>query len=225
MMRTTGCDGVIVGRGCLGRPWLFRDLADVFDGREPQDPPALGDVVDIMLEHARLLVAWLGERPPPCAPSASTPAWYTKGFPGPAPAARAADAGARARRARGRCSSPLDRSLPFPPEAMRVPRGKTAARRRWRCPTATSTTSTTTAHRGRKPRPPTREARPALHQIAGRFSFGRTMAAPALQAKASWNSLRFESGPITRNSAGLCGSVLSCMRSRSGRTSRRQVWA
>src|SRR5207244_2770468 len=33
MMRATGCDGVIVGRGCLGRPWLFRDLADVFDGR------------------------------------------------------------------------------------------------------------------------------------------------------------------------------------------------
>ena len=38
MMRTTGCDGVIVGRGCLGRPWLFRDLADVFDGREPREP-------------------------------------------------------------------------------------------------------------------------------------------------------------------------------------------
>src|SRR5690606_30077985 len=35
MMRTTGCDGVIVGRGCLGRPWLFRDLADVFQGRTP----------------------------------------------------------------------------------------------------------------------------------------------------------------------------------------------
>ncbi|HJL32333.1 MAG TPA: tRNA dihydrouridine synthase DusB, partial [Polyangiaceae bacterium LLY-WYZ-15_(1-7)] len=39
MMRQTGCDGVVVGRGCLGRPWLFRDLADVFEGREPQDPP------------------------------------------------------------------------------------------------------------------------------------------------------------------------------------------
>ncbi|HWX23924.1 MAG TPA: tRNA dihydrouridine synthase DusB, partial [Vicinamibacteria bacterium] len=61
MMRTTGCDGVIVGRGCLGRPWLFRDLADVFDGREPQDPPNLGGVVDVMREHARLLVGWLGE--------------------------------------------------------------------------------------------------------------------------------------------------------------------
>ncbi len=42
MMRETGCDGVVVGRGCLGRPWLFRDLADVFEGREPENPPDLG---------------------------------------------------------------------------------------------------------------------------------------------------------------------------------------
>ena len=42
MMRPTGCDGVVVGRGCLGRPWLFRDLADVFDGRPVQAPPLLG---------------------------------------------------------------------------------------------------------------------------------------------------------------------------------------
>ncbi|MCV4754628.1 tRNA-dihydrouridine synthase, partial [Escherichia coli] len=33
MVRQTGCDGVVVGRGCLGRPWLFRDLADAFAGR------------------------------------------------------------------------------------------------------------------------------------------------------------------------------------------------
>jgi len=38
MMRATGCDGVVVGRGCLGRPWLFRELADVFAGREPTPP-------------------------------------------------------------------------------------------------------------------------------------------------------------------------------------------
>jgi len=56
MMRTTRCDGVIVGRGCLGRPWLFRDLADVFDGREAADPPGFGGVIEVMLEHARLLV-------------------------------------------------------------------------------------------------------------------------------------------------------------------------
>ena len=41
MMRSTGCDGVVIGRGCLGRPWLFRDLADVFEGREPQNSAEL----------------------------------------------------------------------------------------------------------------------------------------------------------------------------------------
>src|SRR6187431_1240538 len=61
MMRETGCDGVVVGRGCLGRPWLFRDLADVFAGREPQDPPALGEVALVMIDHAERLAGWIGE--------------------------------------------------------------------------------------------------------------------------------------------------------------------
>jgi nifR3 family TIM-barrel protein len=61
MMRDTGCDGVIVGRACLGRPWLFRDLADVFSGREPRDPPAYGEVLDVLVEHAAEVCAWFGE--------------------------------------------------------------------------------------------------------------------------------------------------------------------
>ena len=39
MLAQTGCDGVVVGRGCLGRPWLFRDLVDAFAGREVQPAP------------------------------------------------------------------------------------------------------------------------------------------------------------------------------------------
>ena len=42
MMRETGCDGVVIGRGCLGRPWLFGELRDVFEGREPASPPTFG---------------------------------------------------------------------------------------------------------------------------------------------------------------------------------------
>jgi nifR3 family TIM-barrel protein len=61
MMAKTGCDGVVVGRGCLGRPWLFRDLVDAFAGRPPQPAPALGEVVAVMRQHARLLVEHLGE--------------------------------------------------------------------------------------------------------------------------------------------------------------------
>src|SRR5512139_3221480 len=85
MARTTGCDGVVVGRGCLGRPWLFRDLADAFDGSAPQDPPSLGVVVDVMVEHARLLVTWLGQEAAAMRAFRKHSSWYTKCFPGSAP--------------------------------------------------------------------------------------------------------------------------------------------
>jgi nifR3 family TIM-barrel protein len=61
MMAQTSCDGVVVGRGCLGRPWLFRDLVDAFAGRPVQPPPLLGEVTTVMREHARRLVEWNGE--------------------------------------------------------------------------------------------------------------------------------------------------------------------
>ncbi len=61
MVSSTGCDGVVVGRGCLGRPWLFGELQAVFAGREPAPAPRLGRVVTVMAEHARLLADWLGE--------------------------------------------------------------------------------------------------------------------------------------------------------------------
>src|SRR5690606_12151343 len=51
MMRRTGCDGVVVGRGCLGRPWLFADLAAVFDGRAAASAPRLGQVAEVVREH------------------------------------------------------------------------------------------------------------------------------------------------------------------------------
>ena len=123
MMRTTGCDGVIVGRGCLGRPWLFRDLADVFAGREPGNPPDLGGVVDVMLEHARLLAAWLGEEPALRAFRKHS-SWYTKCFPGSAPL-RQELMGVGRLEELARVLAGLDRSRPYPPEAMRVQRGKT----------------------------------------------------------------------------------------------------
>ncbi len=128
MMRTTGCDGVVVGRGCLGRPWLFRDLADVFDGREPQDPPDFGGVTDVMLQHARLLAVWQGESDA-MRSFRKHSAWYTKGF-----------AGGGALRERlmrvqtlGELAgilSEVDRAQPFPPEAMRVSRGKRGGRQK-----------------------------------------------------------------------------------------------
>ena len=79
LVRETGCDGVAVGRGCLGRPWLFRDLADAFAGRALQKPPTLGEVADIMVEHATLLVEWFGERSAMLS-FRKHGGWYTRGF-------------------------------------------------------------------------------------------------------------------------------------------------
>jgi nifR3 family TIM-barrel protein len=83
MMRATGCDGVIVGRGCLRRPWLFGELAQVFDGAEPGPQPRLGEVAAIMREHAERLVDFFGavvgmrQMRKWCL-------WYTSGFRGAA---------------------------------------------------------------------------------------------------------------------------------------------
>ncbi len=128
MMRMTGCDGVVIGRGCLGRPWLFRDLADVFEGREPRNPPTFGEVVDIAIEHATLLSDWTGEAPA-MRMFRRHSSWYTKGFRG--------SAKLRSHLMRVTTLGELDEVLrsadpsdPFPPEAMRVPRGKTAGRQK-----------------------------------------------------------------------------------------------
>jgi nifR3 family TIM-barrel protein len=129
MMRATGCDGVIVGRGCLGRPWLFRDLACVFDGRAPENPPCAGGVVDVMLEHARLLVAWLGDEGAAMRAFRKHSSWYTKCFPGSAPLRQRLTRVLSLAELQGELGA-VDRSLPYPPEAMRVPRGKTSGTQR-----------------------------------------------------------------------------------------------
>ena len=61
MIAATGCAGVVIGRGCLGNPWLFRDLSDAFAGRPRKKPPTLGEVSDTIIEHAALLAGHLGE--------------------------------------------------------------------------------------------------------------------------------------------------------------------
>jgi nifR3 family TIM-barrel protein len=129
MMRLTGCDGVIVGRGCLGRPWLFRDLADVFAGRAAQNPPDFGGVVDVMLEHARLLVAWIRDEGAAMRAFRKHSSWYTKGFRGGAPLRQQLMQVTRYAEMEAVLAG-VERSQPFPPDAMRVPRGKTAGTQR-----------------------------------------------------------------------------------------------
>src|SRR5262249_8342098 len=125
MVRETGAAGVVVGRGCLGRPWLFADLAAAFAGRSERGLPDLGTVAATMRRHAQLLAEWLGEREG-CTDFRKHVAWYLKGFP----------VGSELRRALAMISSlaelddllgKLDPAVPYPHEVLGQPRGRTSA--------------------------------------------------------------------------------------------------
>jgi nifR3 family TIM-barrel protein len=124
MMRATGCDGVVVGRGCLGRPWLFGDLLAVFAGRSAPPPPRLGDVVDVMAAHAVDLVAHHGREDTAMRDFRKHTAWYLTGYP----------VGPEARRRLATVSSlveldellaAVDRDLTVVPGGERIRRGHT----------------------------------------------------------------------------------------------------
>jgi len=124
MVAETGCDGVVVGRGCLGRPWLFADLAAAFAGRPERVMPSLGEVAQVMHRHAELLVSWWGAEREAVTDFRKHVAWYLKGFP----------VGPELRRAMAMSSSlmelddllgKLDGDVPFPAANLGQPRGRT----------------------------------------------------------------------------------------------------
>ncbi|MEZ0350136.1 tRNA dihydrouridine synthase DusB [Mycobacterium sp. pR1184] len=80
MMASTGCDGVVIGRGCLGRPWLFAELSAAFTGTPSPTPPTLGEVADIVRRHGELLTAHFGEDKG-MRDIRKHVAWYLHGFP------------------------------------------------------------------------------------------------------------------------------------------------
>lgn len=80
MMAETGCDGVVVGRGCLGRPWLFAELSARLNGRPEPTPPTLGEVATIIARHAELLAQHHGESKG-LRELRKHVSWYLRGFP------------------------------------------------------------------------------------------------------------------------------------------------
>ncbi len=80
MLAETGCDGVVIGRGCLGRPWLFGDLSATLAGTPTTTVPSLGFVASVMAEHAHLLVQWFDDYSGIRTFRKHT-GWYFKGYP------------------------------------------------------------------------------------------------------------------------------------------------
>lgn len=91
MVAETGCDGVVVGRGCLGKPWLFGDLAAAFSGALRHGgsaaysgtgsiQPTLGEVATAYRRHAELLVEFFEDEGRATRDIRKHVAWYFKGY-------------------------------------------------------------------------------------------------------------------------------------------------
>ncbi|MGQ0623176.1 MAG: tRNA dihydrouridine synthase DusB [Sporichthyaceae bacterium] len=128
MVEVTGCDGVVVGRGCLGRPWLFANLAAAFHGEAEPGHPDLGQVCATLRRHFALMAADYGEFKA-AQEIRKHIAWYLKGF----------AVGSATRTALGLVGSGgeldallggLDHSAPFPAATLGAPRGRSGAPRR-----------------------------------------------------------------------------------------------
>jgi len=132
MMRETGCNGVVVGRGCLGRPWLFADLQKAFEeyAKNPNsnaaiDPvqPNLGEVAQAFKKHAQLLVEFFESEERACRDIRKHVAWYFKGYP-VGGEFRASLAQVESLQQMDDILGTLDWSAPYPGELAEGPRGR-----------------------------------------------------------------------------------------------------
>ena len=132
MMKQTGVDGVVVGRGCLGRPWLFADLENAFRSylenpnaniNYSQVQPNLGEVADTFKKHAELLVDFFGDELRACRDIRKHVAWYFKGYP-VGGSLRAALASVETLTHMDELLGTLDRGMPYPGDEAEGPRGR-----------------------------------------------------------------------------------------------------
>jgi len=128
MMIETKCAGVVVGRGCLGRPWLFGELAAAFNGREIPLAPDLAGVSATMYRHAELLAEYFGDEFRACRDFRKHVAWYLKGFSVRNPI-RVALAQVSSLVELAGLLSQLDGNQPFPTLIGQGPRGRTTTTR------------------------------------------------------------------------------------------------
>ncbi|NDR53211.1 tRNA dihydrouridine synthase DusB [Actinomyces sp. 565] len=131
MLEQTGCDGVVVGRGCQGRPWLFADIVSAMHGRSGRTRPDLDAVVAVIKEHGRLLAAELGEDRG-VRDLRKHIGWYLKGYP-VGGAARAelmrVSSLPELDTALARMRARLPQDVPYPGPAAEGPRGRAGSPR------------------------------------------------------------------------------------------------
>ena len=127
-MRSNGardrCDGVAIGRGCQGRPWLFANIKNAFEGNPERLNPNLGEVCRVIHRHAELLTEFYeGDEMMAVHDLRKHIAWYLKGFP----------VGGSTRKAFMECESladvdreigKLDPTIEYPPRVVDKPRGR-----------------------------------------------------------------------------------------------------
>jgi nifR3 family TIM-barrel protein len=128
MVAETGCDGVVVGRGCLGRPWLFGDLAAAFTAESStaasaKHEPSLGEVARTFRRHAELLTEFFDSEERGCRDIRKHVAWYFKGYP-VGGELRAKLATVESLAALDDLLTTLDWSMPYPGEGAEGPRGR-----------------------------------------------------------------------------------------------------
>jgi nifR3 family TIM-barrel protein len=123
MVEQSGCDGIVVGRGCLGRPWLFGDLSAAFEHRHLRIQPGLGEVADAFRRHAELLVEFFDDEAKACRDIRKHVAWYFKGY-AVGGELRARLAAVESLQHMDDLLGELDRDAPYPGEAAEGQRGR-----------------------------------------------------------------------------------------------------
>lgn len=139
MVRETGCDGVVVGRGCLGRPWLFGDLAAAFhaeaglisreEARERAARPPLGAVMAAMRRHTELLVEFYDDEARACRDIRKHVAWYFKGY-GVGGDTRRQLAAVESLAHMDELFGTMDPTMPYPETGAEGPRGRAGSPKR-----------------------------------------------------------------------------------------------
>ena len=129
MMAQTGCDGVVIGRGCQGRPWLFGDLAAALNGSDERIRPNLGQVADVVYTHGVYLTEYYDDEFYGVRDLRKHIAWYFKGYPVGGQARRQLAMVTSLAELRGLLDE-LDRDAPYPGADAEGSRGRTTRPKR-----------------------------------------------------------------------------------------------